>query len=135
MLLVVKDDFITIADCDGKPSAFLVVLPNLNEAIADLNGRLLPLGWLKLLWRLKVRYPTSARVPLMGVRREHHNTRLGPGLALAVIEVGRVASVKAGINRLEVSWILETNQAMRNIIDTVGGVENKRYRMYEKELV
>ncbi len=135
MLLVVKDDFITIADCDGKPSAFLVVLPNLNEAIADLNGRLLPLGWLKLLWRLKVRYPTSARVPLMGVRREHHNTRLGPGLALAVIEVGRVASVKAGINRLELSWILETNQAMRNIIDTVGGVENKRYRMYEKELV
>ena len=135
MLLVVKDDFITIADYDGKPSAFLVVLPNLNEAIADLNGRLLPLGWLKLLWRVKVRYPRSARVPLMGVRREYHNTRLGPGLAFAVIEVGRVACVKAEINRLDLSWVLETNQGMRSIIDTVGGVEHKRYRMYEKALV
>ena len=135
MLLVVKDDFITIADYDGRPSAFLVVLPNLNEAIADLNGRLAPFGWLKLLWRLKVRYPHSGRVPLMGVRREYHNTRLGPGLAIAVVEVGREASVKAGINRLEMSWILETNQGMRNIIDTIGGVENKRYRMYEKELI
>ena len=135
MLLVVKDDFITIADYDGKPSAFVVVLPNLNDAIADLNGRLLPFGWLKLLWRVKVRYPTSARVPLMGVRREYHNTRLGPGLAFAVIEVGRVACVKAGINRLDLSWVLETNQGMRSIIDTVGGVEHKRYRMYEKALV
>ncbi|TDJ25266.1 MAG: N-acetyltransferase [Gammaproteobacteria bacterium] len=135
MLLVVKDDFITIADYDGRPCAFLVVLPNLNEAIHDLNGRLTPFGWLKLLWRLKVRYPRSGRVPLMGVRREYHNTRLGPGLAIAVIEVGRAASVKAGIKSLEMSWILETNQGMRNIIDAIGGVENKRYRMYEKQLI
>jgi hypothetical protein len=135
MLLVAKDDFITIADYDGRPSAFLVVLPNLNDAIHDLNGRLVPLGWLKLLWRVKVRYPRTGRVPLMGVRREYHNTRLGPGLAFAVIEVGREASMKAGIKRLEMSWILETNHGMRNIIDTIGGVQNKRYRMYEKELI
>ena len=47
----------------------MVVIPNINEAIRDLRGRLFPTGWAKLLWRLKVRYPSTARVPLMGVRR------------------------------------------------------------------
>lgn len=134
MLLVVKGDFIAIADCDGEPAAFIVVLPNLNQSIHDLNGRLLPFGWLKLLWRVKVRYPTSGRVPLMGVRQTYQHTRLGPGLAFSVIETARTASVRHGLERMEMSWILESNQGMRNIIDTIGGRVNKRYRMYEKGL-
>ena len=45
MLLIINDDFIQIAEVDGEPAAFIVMLPNVNEAIADLNGRLLPFGW------------------------------------------------------------------------------------------
>ena len=135
MLLVISDDFIQIAEVDGEPSAFIVMLPNINEAIADLNGRLLPFGWAKLLWRLKVRYPHSARVPLMGVRQKFHHTRVGPGLAFAVIHAVRNASVARGIKRIEMSWILENNAGMRNIIETIGGKVSKRYRMYEKDLV
>ena len=45
MLLIISDDFIQIAEVDGEPAAFIVMLPNVNEAIADLNGRLLPFGW------------------------------------------------------------------------------------------
>ncbi len=134
MLLIISDDFIQIAEVDGEPAAFIVMLPNVNEAIADLNGRLLPFGWLKLLWRLKVRYPHSARVPLMGVRRKFQRTRLGPGLAFAVIHAVRNASVARGIKRVEMSWILENNTGMRNIIETIGGRVSKRYRMYEKNL-
>lgn len=134
MLLIVSDDFIQIAEVDGEPAAFIVMLPNVNEAIADLNGRLLPFGWLKLLWRLKVRYPHSARVPLMGVRRKFQRTRLGPGLAFAVIHAVRNASVARGIDSVEMSWILENNAGMRNIIETIGGRVSKRYRMYEKNL-
>ena len=132
MLLIINDDFIQIAEVDGEPAAFIVMLPNINEAIADLNGRLLPFGWAKLLWRLKVKYPHSARVPLMGVRQKFQRTRLGPGLAFAVIHAVRNASVARGIDRVEMGWILENNAGMRNIIETIGGRVSKRYRMYEK---
>ena len=134
MLLLIPDDFIHIAEVDGRPDAFIVLLPNLNEAIADLGGRLLPFGWAKLLWRLKVRYPKTGRVPLMGVRREHHHTRLGPGLAFLVIDAIRRAAVRTGMHEVEMSWILDDNMGMRSIIETIGGRVSKRYRMYEKPL-
>jgi len=134
MLLLIPDDFIQIAEVDGRPDAFIVLLPNINEAIADLAGRLLPFGWAKLLWRLKVRYPKTGRVPLMGVRREHHHTRLGPGLAFLVIDSVRQAAVRSGMDEVELSWILDDNMGMRNIIETISGRVSKRYRMYEKSL-
>jgi hypothetical protein len=134
MVLLIPDDFIHIAEVDGVAAAFIVLLPNLNEAIADLRGRLLPFGWAKLLWRLKVRYPRTGRVPLMGVRRAHHHTRLGPGLAFVVMEAARNAARRKGIREVELSWILDDNMGMRNIIETIGGVVSKRYRMYEKAL-
>jgi len=73
-------------------------------------------------------------VPLMGVRRKFQRTRLGPGLAFAVIHAVRNASVARGIDSVEMSWILENNAGMRNIIETIGGRVSKRYRMYEKNL-
>jgi hypothetical protein len=134
LLLIVDDDFITIAEVDDEPAAFIVMLPNLNEAIRDLNGRLFPFGWLKLLWRLKVRYPCTGRVPLMGVRQKYQHIRLGPGLAFAVIDAARRASLRRGMTRVELSWILESNKGMCNIIEAIGGSVNKRYRVYEKLL-
>ena len=121
-------------DLDGEPVAFIVLIPNLNEVIADLNGELLPFGWAKLLWRLKVRYPTSGRVPLMGVRAEFHNTRLGAGLALYCIHQAREAAHRAGLVTTELSWILEDNHGMRSIIESIGGVVSKTYAMYGKQL-
>lgn len=132
--LLIPNDFIQIAEIDGEPVAFIVLLPNINEAIADLNGHLLPFGWAKLLWRLKVRYPKTARIPLMGVRRRFQHTRLGPGLAFAVINALREPAIRNGIERVEMSWILEDNRGMRNIIETLGGLLTKRYRLYEKRI-
>lgn len=128
------DDFMQIAELDNRPVAMIFAMPNINEIIRDLNGRLLPLGWAKLLWRLKVSYPRSARIPLMGVRREYQHQRLGPALAFLVIDAVRQALIRRGITAVELSWILEDNSGMRNIIETIGGVAYKRYRIYEKEL-
>lgn len=135
LLGLVPDDFVQIAEVDDKAAGFIAMLPNINEAIADLNGRLLPLGWTKLLWRLKVRYPRTGRVPLMGVRQKFQGTRLGPAIALSLIQSLHQPSLRKGLERAELSWILEENQAVRNIIETVGGWVSKRYRMYEKDLV
>jgi hypothetical protein len=131
---VMPDDYIQIAELDGEPVAFIVALPNLNEAARDLNGKLLPFGWLKLLWRLKVSHPTTARVPLMGVRQEYQHSRLGPTLAFMVIDAVRKALHARGVVNVEMGWILEDNDGMRNIIETIGGRAYKRYRVYEKAL-
>ncbi|MGD9209027.1 MAG: hypothetical protein PVH39_11110 [Syntrophobacterales bacterium] len=132
--LLVPEDQVQIAEVDGVPAAFMVAVPNVNEAIKDLNGKLFPLGWLKLLWRLKVAYPTSERVALMGVRQRYQNSRLAAALAVMVVEAARPPAVKRGVLSAEMSWILEDNVGMRSIIDALGGLLYKRYRIYGKEL-
>jgi len=133
--LLLPDEYVQIAEVDGSPDAMIVGVPNINEFIRDLNGRLFPLGWIKLLWRLKVNHPETARVPLMGVRKRHHNSFLGAALALMVIERVRRLGVKYGAKEVELSWILDDNTGMRNILESLGGEICKRYRIYGKDLV
>ena len=134
LLMVVPKDFIQIANIDGEDSAFVVLLPNINEVISNLNGRLLPFGWAKLLWHLKVKFPKSGRVPLMGVRQKYQNTRFGPALAYMTIKGAMDAGKARGLERAEMTWILDHNHGVRNIIESIGGEISKRYRMYEKDL-
>ncbi|WP_373190365.1 hypothetical protein [Halomonas sp.] len=131
---LVPPDLIQIAEVDGEPAAFIVGLPNLNELIAPLNGQLLPLGWLKLLWGIKMRKVRTGRVPLMGVRQAYQFSRLGPTLALVLIEAIQQSFLKQGIESIEMSWILEDNAGMRNILENIGAYSYKRYRLYEKTL-
>ncbi len=131
---LLHDEYIQIAEVDGEAAGFIIGMPNINEAIRDLKGRLFPFGWLKLIWRLKIKGPASGRVPLMGVRKKFQKTRLGPGLAFLIIEDVRNELHKRGAHRLELSWILEDNAGMRNIIESIGGTAYKRYRVYEREL-
>ncbi len=132
--MLADEELVKIAEVDGKPAAFIVLLPNINEIIQDLNGRLLPFGWLKLLWRLKVKYPKSARIPLMGVRSQYHDSLMGAALAFGVIADVQQPALKHGIKEVELSWILEENKGMRNVIESVNGRVYKTYRIYSKEL-
>lgn len=132
---VLDDDFVQIAEVDGAPAAMAILLPNLNEMIRDLDGRLAPFGWIKLLWRFKRRFPQTARVPLMGVRRRYQQSLLGAALAMLVIEGLHTAGRRRGVTGGELSWILEDNTAMRGLIEAIGGKIYKRYRIYQKELV
>lgn len=131
---LVPDDMIYIAEIDSAPCAFIVGLPNINEAIADLNGSLFPFGWAKLLWRLKVSGVRTARVPLMGVRDEYQFSRIGPVIALLLIEALRDPFARRKIDALEMSWILETNTGMNNMLERIGAEPYKRYRLYEKQI-
>ncbi len=127
-------DFVAIAEVAGEAAAFAIALPNLNEAIADLNGALLPFGWAKLLYRLKFGKIRSARMPLMGVRKQYHGTVQGAALAYAVIGEVQAALQRRGYTGGELSWILEDNLAARRIIEGTGAVPYKTYRVYEKPL-
>jgi len=132
--MLVDDDMVQIAEIDGQPAAMMVAFPNVNEAIRDLDGSLLPLGWFKLLWRLKVKGVSTARVALMGVRKQYQNSRLGSALAFSVIESTRNAVLQRGIREVEMSWILEDNKGMRSMLDMGGARVSKRYRVYERAI-
>ena len=132
--MLADEELVKIAEVDGKPAAFIVVLPNINEIIRDLNGRLLPFGWLKMLWRLKIKYPKSARIPLMGVRCRYHDSLMGAALAFGVIGDAQQPAIKRSIKELELSWVIEDNMGMRGIIESIGGRVYKTYRIYSKAL-
>ena len=131
---LIRPELVWFIEVRGEPAAFGVCLPNLNEAIRDLGGKLLPLGWLKLLWRLKIAGVTTARVPLMGVKRKYANGLLGSLMPFLIIDALRREALAAGIREVELSWILEDNLPMRRINEALGGKPYKTYRIYRKAL-
>lgn len=132
---IVFEDLIRVAEVEGEPVAFMLTLPDLNELTADLGGRLFPFNWAKLLWRLRKPQVRTMRVPLMGVVKKLQATRLASQLAFMMIEYIRRDSVaNYGATRGEIGWILEDNQGMRSIAETVEGKVNKLYRIYGKTL-
>ncbi len=132
--MLVRGEYVAIALYRGEPAAMAVSLPNINEWIAGLDGRLLPFGWAKLAWHLLARPPASVRMPLMGVRKIHHRTIVGSALALGVIDTVRRYHLSRGTSRGELSWILEDNLPMRRMIEALGAKPYKTYRVYEKAL-
>jgi hypothetical protein len=132
--LLVENDFVQIAEIDGEPTAMLVAFPNVHEVIRDLNGRLFPWGWLKILWRLKASYPKSGRVALMGVRKRFQSSPMGAAMAYGLIEAVREAGLRKHIQQIETSWILEDNNRMRHILESLGAEQYKTYRIYQKTL-
>jgi len=132
---IVFNDLIRIAELDGRPVAFMITLPDLNEAIAPLNGSLLPFGWAKLLLWLRKPKVRTMRVPLMGVVKELQASRMASQLAFMMIEYIRRASVDHyGASRSEIGWILDDNQGMRSIATTLDARINKVYNVYERTL-
>jgi hypothetical protein len=132
---IVLEDMILVAEYDGEPVAFMMALPDINQFIGDLNGSLFPFGWAKLLWRLRRMRPSGGRVPLMGVVKKLHATRLASQLAFMMIEsIRRAGTGHYGISRAEVGWILEDNGPMISIADAIESQVNRVYRIYEKPL-
>ncbi|MCM8558501.1 N-acetyltransferase [Sphingomicrobium sediminis] len=133
---IIVEDLVKIAEYEGEPVAFMLTIPDVNELIRDLDGKLFPFGWAKLLWRL--RNPSNVsrvRVPLMGVRKSHQRGRLASQLAFMMIEyTRRVCVEKYGINHGEFGWVLEDNQGMMSIAQLPGAGVNHTYRIFEKAL-
>jgi hypothetical protein len=133
MKMLLDDRLVWFAEVDGEAVAFIVTLPNVNEAIRDLHGRLFPFGWAKLLWRLKSHRVKSARVPLMGMRRSLSGTLVGSAIPLQLIGSVLPANDVFGFRSIELSWILEDNLPMRRILERLGARAYKTYRIYGKK--
>ena len=137
LLKIATPGWAHIAEYDGKPAAFIVIIPDLNDAIRDLNGKLLPFGWLKLLWRLKVKGIRTSRVPLMGVRKKYQASLTG---FLMISHLLKRAAEQYQVNDdftldcVEASWVLENNKKMIAMLRFMGFHKHKTYRIYEKQL-
>ena len=132
---IVREDLIRIAELEGRPVAFMMTLPDLNEPLKSLNGSLWPFGWAKLLLWLRNPRVRTMRVPLMGVLKEHQGSRLASQLAFMMIEYIRRASVAHyGATRGEIGWILDDNEGMIAIADALDSQINRCYTLYEKPL-
>ena len=132
---LVRPDLIRIAEYDGEPVAFMMTLPDVNQVIHKLRGRLLPFGWARLLWWLRKPTDAQMRVPLMGVLKRLQASRMASQLAFMMIEyIRRDATARYGSKRGEIGWILEDNQGMIAIADAIDSKVNKEYRIYEKAL-
>ena len=130
---IVFEDLIRIAEVDGEPVAFMITLPDLNEAIKPLKGSLLPFGWAKLLLWLRQPKVRTMRVPLMGVVKRLQSSRLASQLAFMMIEyIRRDATTRYGASRGEIGWILDDNQGMRAIAEMIESKINREYVIYEK---
>ncbi len=126
---VLDENWAMIAEArDGTVVGAALTLPDFNQVLAHLNGRLLPFGWLKALyWRRKV---DRVRVFALGVKREYQHT----GVAARMYELHFDSAERTPQKGGETGWILETNTAMNRAMEGMGGEITRRYRFYEKSL-
>ncbi len=134
MLQMIDPDHFILAEVDGVPVGMVAGLPNFNETIKDLDGKLLFTGIFKLIWRLKFSPPTTGRVALLGIKQKYQNQLIGSALAFMLIDKIKEVALKSGVTSHEMSWVLEDNQRLNKILETLGACKYKTYRVYEKRL-
>ncbi|MDV3457243.1 N-acetyltransferase [Sphingomonas sp. HF-S4] len=132
---LVFEDLIMICELEGEPVAFMITLPDFNEPLKPLKGKLFPFGWAKLLLWLRRPKARTMRVPLMGVVKRLQSSRMASQLAFMMIEyIRRSAVPNYGATRGEIGWILDDNQGMIAIADTIESRINREYVIYQKPL-
>lgn len=135
MKAVMDPGLCLIAEIQGKPVAFSLALPDVNQAIKEVkDGKLLPTGLLKLLWNTKgpgrKKTINRCRIITLGVKQEYRESGLGP---LLYMEYFRRAPL-LGYPEGEASWILEDNKPMNKALEQMCGEKTKVYRIYDKTL-
>jgi hypothetical protein len=121
--VVAPDLVLIVEDREGKPVAFSVTLPNVNE-IMPKNGRLFPFGWYSLLTGMK-RIKT-ARLFVLGVAPSHRKRGVE---AMLCIETALRAN-RLGFSSGEISWTLEDNLLINRTVESFGGHLDRRYRLF-----
>jgi GNAT superfamily N-acetyltransferase len=124
---VLDEDFACVAKtADNEIAGVSLSLPDYNQVLAGLNGRLLPLGWVKALrQRSKI---DEVRVFALGVKPEYQHTGVAAGLYRDIWD----ACLRRNIPRVETGWILEVNEPMNRAMEALTGRIVKRYRLYER---
>ena len=123
-----KPWFMIAEDEHGKTVGMAITIPDINQVLKRMKGRVLPFGWWHYLRRRRT--IDRCRVGFLGVRPAYQHTGVAAGLYAEHFEMAEVTPVKGG----EMGWILETNKAMNRAMEAMGGEIVKKYRVYERAL-
>ncbi len=126
--LVFARDWFMIAEVDGETAGLAITVPDINQVLRKMRGRLLPFGWWYYLNRNRI--IDQVRVGFLGVAPEHQHTGAGAALYMAQYRSAERTRQKGG----EMGWILETNHSMNHAMEALGGRIVKRFRVYERTL-
>ncbi|MDG5766001.1 hypothetical protein QA596_00890 [Balneolales bacterium ANBcel1] len=126
--MIVDTDLAHVAEVGGKPAGFSIALPDYNQVFKDMDGTLFPTGIFKLLW--KRRKINAIRTALTGVAPEFQ----GRGIDAVLIRESIINGLRRGIRSSEVGWLLENNTGILRVVEKVGAVREKAYRMYSQPL-
>ena len=118
-----------LAEAGGRPIACAVALPDINQALRGTDGRLFPLGLIRLLGRRFI--VDQIRLLLLGVLPAYRNAGI---FALLISELGTLVRTKTDYKRVEFSWVLEDNDAINNAVARLGAVRYQTYRIYQKAI-
>jgi GNAT superfamily N-acetyltransferase len=129
MHLVFDPHWYMVAEtADGDTAAVAITVPDINQVLAKMKGRLLPFGWWHFLRKGKI--IDRVRVGFLGVKPEYQHTGVAAKLYVEHFDMAGATPQKWG----EMGWILETNTNMNRAMEAMGGRIVRRYRMYEREL-
>ena len=123
---LIVPELLIMAEVDGSPAGFFMAVPDYNQVLKRVNGRLGPLELVKFLWYS--RKISDIRVLTMGVKEEYRKKGIEGLLYLESFK----AAMRKGYERAEMSWVLEDNAPMRKGCELMGGKLYKKYRIYEK---
>ncbi|MBV9464470.1 MAG: hypothetical protein JO169_00005 [Solirubrobacterales bacterium] len=126
--LVYDRDWFMVAENETETVAIAITVPDVNQVLKKMRGRLLPLGWWYFL--NKGRLIDRLRVGFLGVMPEYQHTGVAAALYMEHFEMAEQTRRKGG----EMGWILETNRSMNRAMEAMGGRVVKRYRVYERLL-
>ena len=127
--LVLDEDWAMIAEKEnGEVVGAALTLPDINQVLAKMKGRILPVGWFHYLTGKKK--IDNVRILALGVKKAYQHTGVAAALYVRHIQKCRPDGVMSG----EAGWILETNESMNRALEGMGGVVNKKFRIYEKTL-
>jgi len=134
MLPVSKPSWIRVAYWRGEPIATVAQIPDVNEALAPLHGRLLPFGWARLLTHIHLRGTNRTRIPMIGVAKRWRGTPVGSLAIRMLLAEAILQARKAHVEEAEISWMLETNHAILKLVASVPARHTRTFRIYEKAI-
>jgi len=119
-------DIIILAEDKGRPVGFAFALPNYNEVLIKMNGRLFPFGILKFLfYKKKIK---GVRAIVFGILKEYRQS----GVSYLLYSKFEKSIKAKGYTWGETSWQLEDNEAINKFVMSIGGEVYKKFRIYEK---
>jgi hypothetical protein len=131
---LIRPEWLMFAEYRGEAIGVALQMPDLNEAIRDFGGHLLPFNWAKMLRRVRKPTVRNSRMLMLGVRKDWQRRTVGPIAGMLLIDAAMRAANANGIASAEIGWVLENNRAILSIIEKFNVTGKKTYRIYGKSL-